>query len=77
MGDYTFSVRSLIGGRTFLLEGNIMPDYKTMYYKLFNSVTDAIEILKQAQLDVEEIYIDSSEKDEHKVVEFKIVEDKD
>ena len=54
-----------------------MPDYKTMYYKLFNSVTDAVEILKQAQLDVEEIYIDSSEKDEHKVVEFKIVEDKD
>lgn len=54
-----------------------MPDYKAMYYKIFNSVTDAIEILKKAQLETEEIYIDSSEKDDHKVVEFKIVENKD
>ena len=26
-----------------------MPDYKTMYFDLFNSVTDAIEILCEAQ----------------------------
>lgn len=53
-----------------------MPDYKTMYYKLFNAVTDAVEILQQAQLEAEEIYINSSEKDEHKVVELKIIKDK-
>lgn len=40
-----------------------MPDYAKMYYRLFNSQTDAIrlqeeaaEILKQAQRDTEEMY---------------------
>lgn len=54
-----------------------MPDYKDLYYKLFNSVTDAIESLKQAQLEAEELYITSSEKDEHKVVKLKIVKNKE
>lgn len=54
-----------------------MPDYKTMYYKLFNAVTDSIEILKQAQLEAEELYITSSEKDDRKVVELKLVDDKE
>lgn len=51
--------------------------YKQMYLKLFNAVTDAltqleengslidaINILKQAQIDCEEIYLDSDEEDE-------------
>ena len=37
-----------------------MPDYKKMYHKLFNAMTDAIEIMKQAQIEAEEIYINSS-----------------
>lgn len=36
-----------------------MSDYKTMYLSLFNSVTDAIEILKSAQTKCEEIYLQS------------------
>ena len=50
-----------------------MPDYKTMYYKMFNAVTDSIEILKQAQLESEELYIESSEKDENKITELKVI----
>ena len=38
-----------------------MPDYKKMYLTLFNSVTDAIEILKKAQQKTEEIYIETYE----------------
>ncbi len=41
-----------------------MPDYKAMYYELFNSVTDAIEILMRAQMKTEEMYITSCEKEE-------------
>ena len=33
-----------------------MPDYETMYKKLFNSVTDAIEMLQEAQKKAEEKY---------------------
>ena len=40
-----------------------MPDYKTMYLNLFNSVTDAIEILTEAQKKAEETYLNSSETD--------------
>lgn len=36
-----------------------MSDYKAMYLSLFNSVTDAIEILKTAQIKCEEIYLQS------------------
>ena len=39
-----------------------MPDYKELYYELFNKVTDVIEQLKQIQMDMEEMYINSSEK---------------
>jgi len=43
---------------TFLFKGeNVMADYKTMYYKLFNSLSDAIEILQKAQQEGEDIYI--------------------
>ena len=46
------------------LRRNFMPDYKSMYLSLFNSVTDAIEILCEAQKKAEELYISSSEQDE-------------
>ena len=51
-----------------------MPDYKNMYKNLFNAVTEAIEILQQAQIDAEEMYIDSSEIDETKLTKFKILD---
>ena len=38
-----------------------MPDYKEMYLQLFNSVTDAIELLQKAQQDAEESYISQGE----------------
>jgi len=38
-----------------------MPDYKTMYFKLFSAVSDAIEILNKAQLEMEELYINLPE----------------
>ena len=41
-----------------------MPDYKSMYFDLFNSVTDAIEILSEAQKRAEETYVNSSENEE-------------
>ena len=41
-----------------------MPDYKAMYYKLFSTYTDIIEMLKKAQQEAEEIYINSEEDEE-------------
>lgn len=38
-----------------------MPDYAKMYRRLFNSQTDAITLLQQAQRDTEEMYVSSSE----------------
>lgn len=34
-----------------------MPDYKTLYFNLFNNVTDTIERLKQARQKAEQEYI--------------------
>ena len=34
-----------------------MPDYKELYLKLFNEITDVIEKLKEIQKKAEEIYI--------------------
>ena len=34
-----------------------MPDYKQMYFDLFNAVTSASKILQQAQQDGEEAYV--------------------
>ena len=45
-----------------------MVDYQKMYSMLFNSITDAIEILQKAQIDAEEIYI-STPSDEDEVKE--------
>ena len=41
-----------------------MPDYQKMYLDLFNSVTDAIELLQKAQQDAEESYISEGEEAE-------------
>lgn len=50
-----------------------MVRYKTLYFKLFNAITDALEameaqnfgqakeILRQAQIDAEEAYLDQTE----------------
>ena len=34
-----------------------MADYKKLYFKLFNGITDEIERLKELQLKCEELYI--------------------
>ena len=41
-----------------------MPDYKSMYLDLFNSITDAIEKLSEAQKKAEEAYISSEDEAE-------------
>lgn len=38
-----------------------MTDYKEMYYKLFNRITDVIEELKEIQEEVEEMYINGDD----------------
>lgn len=43
-----------------------MPNYKKMYFALFNAVTDAIQDLQSAQQKGEEAYIES--KDSHLLV---------
>jgi len=35
-----------------------MPDYQKMYTTLFNAVTDSIRLLQDAQMKVEELYIE-------------------
>ena len=51
-----------------------MPNYKKLYFKLFNAVTDAIEDLKQAQIDAEETYTEDGENeiDTSKIKKFKV-----
>ena len=44
-----------------------MPDYKSMYFDLFNSITDAIEILSKAQKKAEEDFINAFENEENQV----------
>ena len=61
IGVMHFSVRGF-GCALFIYKGEIaMPDYKAMYFELFNSVTEAVEILCDAQKKAEEIYINSAE----------------
>jgi hypothetical protein len=38
-----------------------MPDYKKMYFYLFNQVTNSIQQLKEAQQEAERIYINSDD----------------
>jgi len=41
--------------------GGIMCNYKEMYFELFNKVTDAIEVLQEAQREVELKYMSIGE----------------
>jgi hypothetical protein len=34
-----------------------MVDYKSMYLKLFNAITDAVRILQTSQTEAEEVYL--------------------
>ena len=54
-----------------------MADYKEMYKKLFRAVTQATEILQKAQLECEEIYINSSENDDNKIMQLKVLNGKE
>ena len=38
-----------------------MADHKSMYLKLFNAVTDAVNILQNAQAEAEEMYVSQEE----------------
>ena len=38
-----------------------MPDYKHMYYQLFNAVSDVIEKLQAVQIMTEDLYINGDE----------------
>jgi len=42
-------------------EATYMPDYPGMYRKLFNALTDAINILQAAQQETEEMYMSAPE----------------
>ena len=42
-----------------------MPDYKEMYFELFNKLTDVIEDLKNIQAEMEEKYIKESDNTEN------------
>lgn len=37
-----------------------MPNYKTMYYALFNSLTEVMEILQKAQQEGERLFIEEA-----------------
>ena len=41
-----------------------MPDYKEMYFELFNKLTDVIEYVKQIQCEMEEKYISDNNKED-------------
>ncbi|MEA4969564.1 MAG: hypothetical protein VB051_03430 [Candidatus Pelethousia sp.] len=38
-----------------------MPDYKAMYVSLFNALTDAVNILKSAQIKSEDAYLEAEQ----------------
>ena len=42
-----------------------MPDYETMYYLMYNAVTEAIVLLQEAQAKAEELFIEGEEPPEH------------
>lgn len=50
-----------------------MDNYKEMYLHLFNEVTKAIEILKDAQCQCEEIFISTKEKKSRKKPSSQII----
>ncbi len=46
-----------------------MAEYKDMYYKMFNKMTDIIEELKELQCQMEEMYVNTCENDKKKEME--------
>ncbi len=59
----------------FNLERNFtIVNYKKPYFRLFNAITDAIEILQKAQIDAEDAYIedDGDEESLPNVTKFKV-----
>ncbi len=44
-----------------------MPDYKTMYFRLFTATTEIVKVLCEAVKEAEEIYFESSLKEEESV----------
>ena len=40
-----------------------MSDYKSLYYELFNQVSDVITMLKTAQQECEDMFIDGAQGD--------------
>jgi len=40
-----------------------MADYKSLYFQLFNKLTDVIEELKEIQAQAEEAYLNTSSED--------------
>lgn len=40
-----------------------MSDYKQMYYKLFNKLTDIAEEIKQIQAEVEDLFLDTEDEE--------------
>ena len=42
-----------------------MPDYKCLYFEIFNKLTDVIEELKEIQIKMEEKYIEESDSKEN------------
>jgi len=56
-------MRQLRLAHFFIREVKNMDNYKNIYYKMFNKVTDIIEELKKIQQEMEEKYIESVETD--------------
>ena len=48
-----------------------MPDYKKLYFHLFNQVSDAIQMLQQAQLDSEESFVADADRPQVKPLDFR------
>ena len=38
-----------------------MPNYEAMYYALFNSLSDVIDILQKAQREAEQLFIEDAD----------------
>ena len=48
-------------------------DYKKLYHKLFNDITDVIDFLQKSQIDVEEMYLSMGDEDEENKKSEKVV----
>ncbi|MBR5614775.1 MAG: hypothetical protein IKW64_05685 [Clostridia bacterium] len=53
-----------------------MPDYKKLYFKLFNDITDVINKLKQTQIDAEEMYLRMYDEEDKKLQAKKLAHTK-